>query len=280
MSDPRLVPMNALVGCDVGISVSDSADLSRLGLTAAHCELAVAEITRAVLLAGGSLTYGGRLRPEGFTGVIMDEVLRYADARQALTICVAEPEHRGLQSEELRRIDDRLGTSARLVLLSREGAPLANFDAHPLPYDGSDDNGAALSAQRRYMTARTTARVVVGGKLTGYQGIMPGVVEEAMLSIEAQQPLYVAGGFGGAAAAVARALGRDDLSWAPAGLPAGEQATGVSETLNQLAIAAHGRLMADDGLDSAQRRALAATPRPGDIATLAVLGLARARGGA
>ena len=277
MSEPQLVDTDALNEYDVGISVSDSADLGRLGLTSAHCELAVAEITRAVLLAGGNVTYGGRLRPEGFTQVIMDEVLRYASGRQALTICVAEPEHRDFLPEELRSIDGRLGTSARLVLLSSDGEPLSTFDDHPLSSDASTEDSAALSALRRHLTGRCTARVIVGGKLTGYQGVMPGVVEEALLSLQAQQPLYAAGGFGGAAAAVVRSLGYDDLAWAPADLPAGEKTPGAREALDQLTATARERPPAPDGLDEAQRKALSASPRAGDIASLTVLGLARTR---
>lgn len=280
MSEPQLVATDALDGHDVGISVSDSADLGRLGLTSAHCELAVAEITRAVLLAGGSVTYGGRLRPAGFTQVIMDEVLRYASGRQALTICVAEPEHRDFLPEELRSIDNRLGTSARMVLLSERGEPLSTFDDHPLSAGASTEDSAALSALRRHLAQRCTARVVVGGKLTGYQGAMPGVVEEALLSLQAQQPLYAAGGFGGAAAAVARSLGYDDLAWAPTDLPAGARAPGAREALDQLITTARDRPPTRDGLDEAERRALAASPRAGDIASLTVLGLARTRHGA
>lgn len=53
--EPELVARDALRGITVGISVSDSADLSRLGLTPAHCELAVAELARAIFLAGGRI---------------------------------------------------------------------------------------------------------------------------------------------------------------------------------------------------------------------------------
>src|SRR5437762_14359 len=85
---------------------------------------------------------------------------------------------------------------------------------------------AALSAMRRHVTALTDARVLVGGRLSGYAGTMPGLVEEAILSLQHRQPVYVAGGFGGAAAAIARVLGRDDLTWAPPGFPADSDSAG------------------------------------------------------
>ena len=50
------------------------------------------------------------------------------------------------------------------------------------------------------------ARVVLGGKVNRYQGFLPGIFEEALLTLEHQRPLYVLGGFGGATEVLARAL--------------------------------------------------------------------------
>jgi hypothetical protein len=271
MSEPVLVSPNALEGINVGISVSDSADLARLGLTARHCEVAVAELARAILLAGGGITYGGRLRPEGFTQILIDEVRRYADGRSALTVCLAEPEHRKFDDDELKEIDRRFGSSAALVCLDAQGE-VVQIRHRPPPDSASDPRGA-FSALRRYITAFTDARVVVGGRLGDYAGAMPGVIEEAVLSVRQRQPLYVAGGFGGAAAAIARVLRRDDLDWAPTDFPAG--AAAAEPALRQLAAAQldHGDVA--DGLGDEERRQLAATHRAGDLASTVVLGLAR-----
>lgn len=271
MSDPTLVPAGALADLDIGISVSDSADLGRLGLTQQHCELAVAELARAVLLAGGNLTYGGRIQPEGFTQILMDEVRRYADGRRALTICLAETEHRKLNDEQLDTIDRRLGTAAALVCLDAEGNELQPRSRPPTA--DAVDPAQALTALRRHITARTNARVVVGGQLSGHQGAMPGVLEEALLSLHDGRPLYVAAGFGGAAAAIARVLGRDVPDWAPPDFPTGAGAASVA--LQQLTDVAASTVPTEDGLEHAERRQLAVTHRPGDIAALVVLGLSR-----
>jgi hypothetical protein len=271
MSDPTLVRPGALTGLDIGISVSDSADLGRLGLTQQHCELAVAELARAVLLAGGNLTYGGRIQPEGFTQILMDEVRRYADGRRALTICLAETEHRKLTDEELATIDRRLGTAAALVCLDAQGNELPPRSRPPAA--DTVDPSQALTALRRHITARIDARVVVGGQLSGHQGAMPGVLEEALLSLQDGQPVYVAAGFGGAAAAVAHALGRDVPDWAPSDFPSGADRASVG--LRHLTDVASHALPAEDGLEDAERRQLAVTHRPGDIAALVVVGLAR-----
>ena len=51
-----------------------------------------------------------------------------------------------------------------------------------------------------------TARVILGGKVHGFRGIVPGIFEEALITLERQCPLYVLGGFGGATEVLAKAL--------------------------------------------------------------------------
>jgi hypothetical protein len=275
VTDPVLVPRDALAGATIGLSVSESADLARLGLRPSHCRLAVVELARAVLLAGGTIVYGGDLRPDGFTTLLLDEVRSYAHGRVALLVCLSADVHHGLTDEQADDVDRRLGADARLVLVDADGQPVRPADrpAGRRP----PDPAAALTALRRHMTAITDARVVVGGRLTGYKGSGPGVVEEAILAVDAGLPVYAAGGFGGAAHCVARALEADPDTWAPPDLPAGADDDGARQALDSLAETIASRGAARDGLDDYQRSALAATHRPGEIASLAVLGLSRAR---
>jgi hypothetical protein len=279
MIDPSLVPNAALAGVDVGISVSDSADLSRLGLEPRHAELAIGEIARAVLIAGGRLTYGGRIRPSGFTQQLMHEVRRFGEGRQSLTICLALPEHRKLSLTELGDIDRQLGTWGRLVFLDEAGQPID-------PREGRDDAGDdelripirtnSYTGLRRYIARQTRAQVVVGGQLSNFRGAMPGIIEETIEAIQAGNPVYFAGGFGGAAAAAAKALAVDSFEWMPTDLPTTDEVDKVEASLRTLKEAAEARDWSgvDNGLDETQRRQLAASHRPGEIASLVVLGLA------
>jgi hypothetical protein len=45
-----------------------------------------------------------------------------------------------------------------------------------------------------------------GKKVNWYMGRIPGVIEEAILTLQAKRPTYLCGGFGGAAALVAKLL--------------------------------------------------------------------------
>lgn len=270
----ELVKRDALRGLTVAISVSDSADLSRLGLTPAHCELAVAELARAIFIAGGTIIYGGRLVPQGFTDVLTDELERYREDRDALVLCVPESEHRRLTNDELARRERELQVSAELICLDSSGEPvdIATRADSRRPIDVP----AALSGMRRYVTGRCDARVLVGGKLRDFQGATPGVIEEATRSFEAGQPVYVAAGFGGAAAAAAQAVHAEATAWFPPNFPDGFESNAAA--LAELRTAASARPHRD-GLSEIERRHLIATHRPGDIAGLVVTGLGRFRNG-
>lgn len=284
MTGPKLVPTDALEGRTVAVSVSGSADLPRLGLHAKHAEYAVAEIARAVLTSGGNLVYGGRIRPSGFTQFLMHELRRYGARGHRLTISVAYPEHRKLTLSELKRLDETLEPSCRLRFLDPDGNEVdyrSGRDEAPDPPPAADEAAAAYSAMRCDMTTISQARVVVGGKLDGFKGAMPGIIEEAINTLEASQPLYVAAGFGGAAALIARTLAIGDASWLPDSVPDHDpDDPRIVDALAMLgAVAADHSRALQPGLGKDETDRLAWSHRPGDVAAMLALGLARTLGG-
>jgi len=56
-----------------------------------------------------------------------------------------------------------------------------------------------LTQMRLQMTTHTDARLVIGGALEKFRGLIAGVVEEAWMSLMARHPLYLVGAFGGCA---------------------------------------------------------------------------------
>jgi hypothetical protein len=270
MHEPELVPADALAGVTVGLSVSESADLGRLGLSPAHCELAVAELARAIFIAGGTIVYGGRLIPAGFTDTLLTELRSYRQDREALILCVPETEHRRLSQAELLRRQHELQYNAELICLDSNGQ-VVDIGEPRSPAD--PDPAVALTAMRRHITDRCDARVILGGKLTGYHGSMPGIFEEASMSLHAAKPLYIAGGFGGAAAALALALRRAEASLALDDYPDG--AVPHADLLADIAATEASAGRADDGLSDGQRGQLGWSHRPGEIASIVVHGLSR-----
>lgn len=59
---------------------------------------------------------------------------------------------------------------------------------------------------RRTMIARCDFRISAGGRLTGYKGWLPGVLEEIALSSELGKPIFLLGGFGGITRSVCRLI--------------------------------------------------------------------------
>lgn len=274
----KLNSANILDGIRLGLSVSDSADLARLGLLPRHAELAVGEIARAVLIGGGSVVYGGRIKPSGFTQFLMHEVHRYGHPK-SLILCLAAPEHRKLSRHELYEFDSNLGSKVSIIYLDENGNIINDFfsskDAEPDPITDSQTKMISYSSLRSFLGKVTDARVIMGGQLEGYQGKIPGIIEEALISIQAGQPLYVVAGFGGAAALVAQALKIDDLSWAPDGFPTQPKDEGIEISINQLRsqISDDNWAVESCGLNQIQLHQLSASHRPREIASLLVKGL-------
>ena len=279
MASTRLCPADALRETRLGVSVSDSADLERLGLLPRHAKLAIAEIARAVLVGGGSLVYGGRVKPSGFTQFLMHEVRRYGRNPEALTLCLAAPEHRKLSFAELDTLDKDLGTKGKIVCLDEDGRPIRDIFGTKLPRAQPLRDLCSLQASytslRRYLGEVTDARVILGGQLAHFKGAMPGLIEEAIVAVQAGQPLYVAAGFGGAAALVAQTLALDDLRWAPDGFPARSGDKRIDTSIDQLrSTASRSKWSADKcGLTESERHQFAASHRPREIATFLVRGL-------
>jgi SLOG-like protein len=275
--DPLLKP-DALSGIRIAISASESPDLLRLGLVETHFRLALAEIARSVLVSGGKLAYGGHLDPDGYTAMLMKELHRYSRRDRPLRIYLAWQEHRKLAKAEFDKQVEDLGLSGEIVCLDLNGKPVAWGNGRGVDPEPVTDEAAwmqALSALRFHMAQNENGRVVIGGKRAGFEGAMPGVMEEAVASVANGQPLYVAGGFGGVAADIAIRMGMLGANWLPAlaGAPAPE--VGLVAGLDKLSMLAKNKGWPNNGLSDAENAQLAATYRPSEIAALVSLGLGR-----
>ena len=58
----------------------------------------------------------------------------------------------------------------------------------------------SLKAMRQEMESHIDARIILGGRITGFKGYMPGLYEEATNAAKANHPIFLLGGFGGASA--------------------------------------------------------------------------------
>lgn len=276
----ELLARESLRELRLGISVSESADLARLGLLETHLRLALAEVARAMLIAGARIFYGGHLNPSGYTSFLRAEMEKYSRRDRPLTVCLAWQEHRRIPLVDLIAAEEDIGLYGKIVYLSADGQEVRrDFERTELaePIEDPVLRRQALTALREHMTTQTHARLHLGGKRTGFQGRYPGVLEEALLSIKAQRPVFLAGGFGGVTLDITRVLGLD-----PKGLLSEigadkERDAGLSEGLALIEAAAQetGWRAEQNGLSHDENLRLATTHRPSEVASLVALGLGR-----
>ncbi len=210
----------------VGISISDSPDMQALGLSEGHLRDAMTDVATYLLSSGDDLAYGGDLRQGGFTEVLFELAARYTHPHKGIishhhgdregvthvkrvTNYFAWPVHIRMTYDQLDSLTEEVGDVAELMLLDLEGDPMSVEQRKSIPSGEPDDlvwtNG--LTAMRRTMRERTDARIFLGGRVKGYKGFMPGVAEEALLSLQSSQPAFLLGGFGGCVRDVAETLG-------------------------------------------------------------------------
>ena len=272
---------DALRKVTLGLSVSESPDLARLGLVEAHFQMAIAELARCVLAGGGNLAYGGHLRSDGYTVYLMNELDRYTRRDRPLLVCLSWTEHRKLTLTALEAAQKALGLVGKIVYLDQHGNEIdfktGRGDPPPPPADAKLESDS-LTALRGYMTKHTHGRILIGGRRAGFKGDLPGILEEALLSMEAAQPIYVAGGFGGMTWDIARTLqlcSPDSLPTLPSAPAPDPKIIAGLERIASIAKETKGASFVNNGLSKDENLALAASYRPSEIAALVSLGLGR-----
>lgn len=212
-----------LQGHTIAISISDSPDLPALGLSELHLQDAMVELARHIFALGGRVAYGGDLRPGGFTRTLYALAESYDTEERVVEHYVAWPIHlvvsdadkEAVQSQRLER--RHFMSIARLQELPApadlvgEGRPIADEKVFLPPSDAQNLYvwARSLVAMRELMAKECAARIMLGGRVLGFKGRYPGLVEEALITMQAGRPLYLLAGFGGATRAVWDALRGD-----------------------------------------------------------------------
>ncbi|WP_158219814.1 hypothetical protein [Ideonella sp. A 288] len=281
----------------VGISVSYERDhLLARGMGLEHLRELLLRLARPLLRRGGYIAYSGHWEegPENFTY----DLLRLISAEQedlSVGDCETEQSIGRLLNHSAwphylklsPRIEAQWIHCCRVLRITQHMAGIAPAAqvADDQAGEGGDrarlNSAICLSSLRRLATqgmfianpafptqefiAPLSARIVLGGKTKGYSGFIPGVFEEASLALERGIPLYVLGGFGGAAEALAEALlaparSRQDaltVAWQEAGTP--ELATlRTAASATDLPV---GVMSTKACLDALHRRIKAARPK-------------------
>jgi hypothetical protein len=219
----------------IAISVSDSPDLGRLGLLERSLRQTVAAIVTRLVSHGARIAYGGNLNKRGYTYQLYPTIAQaYAtaacrSARPPFVHYVAaylaqDPAevaahlravggfaevrlvaHDGKVAKVVSTGKEIIGWSAGRETRVKQAENLMAFAADIVQPSAGPPND--LDAMRRAMENDVTARIIIGGAVAGYSGRQPGVLQEALLTLQERHSLFPLGGFGGAARDAAIALG-------------------------------------------------------------------------
>jgi SLOG cluster2 len=221
----------------IGLSMSyQRENLLARGLGLEHLRELLLRVARPLLRQGASIAYGGNWQKgeDNFTY----ELLQLIKAEQAdnslgghdtsLTIGrlynhSAWPHYLSITPG----IEAQWINCCRIVRVTQKDAGIEGKHIVPDSEAGTGsekvlfNSAVTLSAMRRLMMHSMSvsipdcppeiippvmARVTLGGKIDDFSGFLPGIFEEALLTLENKRPLYVLGGFGGASGVLAQAF--------------------------------------------------------------------------
>lgn len=203
--------LSFLDGLNVGISISESQNIKEFGFEQIHLRDALVEFTRYLLASGAALSYGGDVKYEkefNFAKILFDLARTYQKENkrpaELITNFVSYPIYTQISSGVLAD----LANVAKLVFVSPpdnlEGDHSKIFKAE-FPEDLYVWS-RSLTEMRMEMNKHIHARIIIGGKFTGYKGKIPGVVEEVYLALLSKKPVYLIGSMGGAAKTIIECL--------------------------------------------------------------------------
>jgi len=199
-----------LDGMRIAISVSENEELENLGLSKQHLRDIMIELARYLMANGGTLLYGGHLQKEGYTRLFAELAYQYKflnDKSFRFVNYFPFPNSKDLTidvkadfwKQQVEPVEIEIPKHLGVVDINRHYDAEKNIEDK---YIFSE----CFSDMRNTMAQNSHARIVVGGKQSNFLGYMPGIVEEAYYSLKANKPLYIIGGFGGAAKSLSKVI--------------------------------------------------------------------------
>lgn len=204
------VSARPLAGCRIGLSISAASESDSLGIPASQVNRITLQLAAGLLGQGASVVFGHDWREDG----VMEAVHGFAQQIRGplpaenqpalLTNILPWPDAPKLNAEQRERLRGTLRVQA---------APppppelLKRLDAAPKDINlNKQARFIALANLREELAEVTDARICLGGRTSGYQGVWPGVIEEALHTAKAGKPLYLSGLLGGATAGLIHTL--------------------------------------------------------------------------
>ena len=207
-----------LAGMIVNLSISESNDSAGRGFPPAQVTRVTLQVVSALFGQGASLVFGHDWREDG----VMEAVHGFAQQVQPPVPLTTEQSQSSRQPllwnlvpwpDPLRLSQDDLKCLASTLRVESAGLPEELTKYEKEARDKGPETplyqylrARGLTHLRHRLTEISRARLCIGGRKSGSEGRYPGVIEEALLSLESRKPLYLAGILGGATHQLIQAL--------------------------------------------------------------------------
>ncbi|MNU46043.1 hypothetical protein D3C71_348970 [compost metagenome] len=201
----------------IGISISESDNLKQLGYDLPHLRDVMIETARYILSLGGALAYGGDMRNGGFTELFFDLLNHYklpdrSEPKERFYSFLSWPLHLDLTKQQ----ESDLINHVTFKKIAPPSDIKVDRETHLIP-KGADNLyvwSRCLTEMRQQMEHSCDARIFIGGRAKGFKGKYPGILEELLIALEHEHPIYLVGAFGGIANTIIDLLNADacDLS--------------------------------------------------------------------
>ena len=204
----------ALSSFRIGISISDNpvGNYSEHHLHADHLKRLSQDLARHLLARAGTVIYGGDLRKDGFTQFILDEAIALKTRLNTDNIHVENHLAWPLYVSDSEIVAWRAKYNGIIKTVEHDIPDNIAKDIEKTDFiapSGTDNKyiwSRCLTVMREKSIEQSHARICAGGKLAGYHGKMPGVLEEILISREKNKPIFLLGAFGGVVAEVCKTI--------------------------------------------------------------------------
>lgn len=204
----------------IGVSLSecDWGAYTQFHLHPNHLKRLSQDIARHLLARSAVIVYCGDLRNDGFTEFIMDEAIalksRLNNAHLHVENYLAWPNY--------------VPEASKLVWIAKY-SQVMDFILCKIPKDVEgcveetqflEPSGVrnrfiwsrCLTEMREESISTSDVRICAGGKLSEYTGKMPGVLEEILIALKQDKPIFLLGAFGGVVGEVCKTLQKGKIT--------------------------------------------------------------------
>ncbi|EEY96432.1 hypothetical protein HMPREF0016_01123 [Acinetobacter johnsonii SH046] len=187
----------------IGISISEyGEDFENIHIHEDELKRFSQELVRHLLVRGNTIIFGGDLRKDGFTEFLLDEASilqnRLPEREFKVENHLAWPLHITNDLSKWKIKYDQIISQIKYGIPDDiDGQVDESVFLPPTDSFSKFIWSRSLTFMREQSISNSDIRVFAGGRPKGYKGKMPGVLEELLISIEYNKPIYLVGGLGG-----------------------------------------------------------------------------------